>query len=71
MLIICLPVAKEAGRWMFNTDDFTILNNAIDTESYIYDEEKSLNMRNKLGIENKFVVGHVGDLDIKKIIVLL
>ena len=51
---------KEAGRWMFNTDDFTILNNAIDTESYIYDEEKSLNMRNKLGIENKFVVGHVG-----------
>lgn len=51
---------KEAGRWMFNTDDFTILNNAIDTESYIYNEEKSLNMRNKLGIENKFVVGHVG-----------
>lgn len=51
---------KEAGRWMFNTDDFTILNNAIDTESYIYNEEKSLNMRKKLGIENKFVVGHVG-----------
>lgn len=51
---------KEAGKWMFNTDDFTILNNAIDTESYIYDKEKSLNMRKKLGIENKFVVGHVG-----------
>ena len=51
---------REAGRWMFNTDDFTILNNAIDTESYIYNEEKSLNMRKKLDIENKFVVGHVG-----------
>ena len=51
---------KEAGRWMFNTDDFTVLNNAIDTESYIYNEEKSLNMRKKLGIENKFIVGHVG-----------
>lgn len=51
---------KEAGKWMFNTTEYTILNNAIDTESYIYNEEKSLKIRKKLGINNKFVVGHVG-----------
>lgn len=51
---------KEAGEWMFNTDDFTILNNAIDTKRYIYNEEKSLRMKEKLGIKGKFVIGHVG-----------
>lgn len=51
---------KEAGKWMFNTTEYTILNNAIDTKRYIYNEEKSLEMKEKLGIEDKFVVGHVG-----------
>lgn len=51
---------KEAGEWMFNTSDFEILNNAIDTKKYIYNEEKSLEMKEKLGVTDKFVVGHVG-----------
>ncbi|MDY3373008.1 MAG: glycosyltransferase family 1 protein [Terrisporobacter othiniensis] len=51
---------KEAGEWMFNTSDFEILNNAIDTKKYIYNEEKSLEMKEKLGVTYKFVVGHVG-----------
>ena len=36
---------KEAGEWMFNTSDFEILNNAIDTKKYIYNEEKSLKIK--------------------------
>ncbi len=51
---------KEAGEWMFKTSDFEILNNAIDTKRYIYNEEKSLEMKEKLGVTDKFVVGHVG-----------
>ena len=51
---------KEAGEWMFNTSDFEILNNAIDTKKYIYNEEKSLEMKEKLGVTDKFVGGHVG-----------
>lgn len=51
---------KEAGEWMFSTTDFTILNNAIDTKRYIYNEEKALEMKEKLGIKDKLVVGHVG-----------
>lgn len=51
---------KEAGEWMFNTSDFIILNNAIDTKRYIYNEEKSLKMKEKLDITGKFVIGHVG-----------
>lgn len=51
---------KEAGEWMFKTSDFEILNNAIDTKKYIYNEEKSLEMKEKLGVTDKFVIGHVG-----------
>ncbi len=56
----------EAGRWMFNTDDFEVLNNAIDTDLYTYNEEKAVDIRKKFGIENKFVVGHVGRFNPQK-----
>ena len=57
---------KEAGEWMFKTSDFEILNNAIDTKRYIYNEEKSLEMKEKLGVTDKFVIGHVGRFRLQK-----
>lgn len=57
---------QEAGQWMFNTDDFEVLNNAIDTDRYTYDEEKSKDIRKSLGVEGKFVVGHVGRFNPQK-----
>ena len=56
----------EAGRWMFNTDDFEVLNNAIDTDLYTYDKEKADKVKKEFGIENKFVVGHVGRFNPQK-----
>lgn len=56
----------EAGKWMFETDDFKVINNAIDTDLYTYNQEKSLEVRRKLGIEGKFVVGHVGRFNYPK-----
>ena len=57
---------NEAGKWMFNTDDFKILNNAIDTNLYTYNEERAKQIREELGIRDKFVVGHVGRFNIPK-----
>lgn len=56
----------EAGRWMFNTDDFEVLNNAIDTDLYAYNKEKADKVKKEFGIENKFVVGHVGRFNPQK-----
>ena len=56
----------EAGRWMFNTDNFEVLHNAIDTDLYTYNKEKADKVKKEFGIENKFVVGHVGRFSIQK-----
>ena len=57
---------EEAGRWMFETDNFEVLNNAIDTDLYTYNKEKADKVKKKFGIENKFVVGHVGRFNYPK-----
>ena len=57
---------EEAGRWMFETDDFEVLNNAIDTDLYIYNKDKADKIKKEFGIENKFVVGHVGRFNYPK-----
>lgn len=56
----------EAGRWMFNTDNFEVLNNAIDTDLYTYNKEKADKVKKEFDIENKFVVGHVGRFNPQK-----
>ena len=53
--------ADAAGKWMFGTDDFQVLNNAIDAGSYAFDATERLSVRQELGIdEDAFVAGHVG-----------
>lgn len=58
--------SKLAGEWMFpkkiiESSEFKIVNNAIDTEKFAFDYEKRTKMRSKLGIENNFVIGHIGN----------
>ena len=57
---------EEAGKWMFETDNFEVLNNAIDTDLYTYNKEKADKVKKEFGIENKFVIGHVGRFNYPK-----
>lgn len=53
--------SKEAGEWLFkDKKEFIILNNAINLEKYQFDENSRVEVRKSLGLENDFVVGHVG-----------
>lgn len=52
--------SEEAGRYLFENKDFKVLNNAIDSKKFIYNEDIRKEMRKKLGLEDSFVVGHVG-----------
>lgn len=53
--------SQDAGRWMFKTDDFTVLNNAIDTQLFNYNETVRNQIRKELQLEkDEYVIGHVG-----------
>lgn len=49
-----------AGRFMYKNKDFFVLNNAIDLEKFRFQENIREDVRNDLGISQKFVIGHVG-----------
>lgn len=48
------------GKKIVNSERFMMLNNAIATEKYEFDEKERNRIRKEFGIEDKFVVGHVG-----------
>lgn len=53
--------SKEAGKWMFETDDFEVLNNAIDANAYSYNPDVRGQVRKAFGInEDILLIGHVG-----------
>jgi len=55
---------EHAGNWLFGKKIFkkkgVIINNAVDVEKFKYDADTRKELREELGIENKFVIGHVG-----------
>ena len=57
--------SKAAGEWLFGKKamergQVTIFNNAIDLEKFRFNPAMRDEVRKELGIENKFVIGHVG-----------
>ena len=57
--------SRYAGEWLFGKREVrkkkvTIFNNAIDVEKYHYNPKVREEVRKELGLEGKFVVGHVG-----------
>lgn len=57
---------EKAGKWMFNKNSFKVINNAIETSKYIYDECKRDEMKKELSLDNNFVIGHVGRFNEQK-----
>lgn len=73
---LCKPLLKKyatdyfacseiAGEWLFgkNTvkeNKVKVIHNAVDLDKYKFNEEKRNELRKKLNIEDKFVIGHVG-----------
>lgn len=66
-----LACSEEAGKWLFgkniiNKNSFHVAKNAIDTELYKYDEHIRDEIRVQLNIDDKFVIGHIGNFSYAK-----
>lgn len=63
--------SNDAGEWLFGSsslkkNNYKVIKNAIYTKKYILNENIRENIRKKLKIGNKFVLGHVGSFSYPK-----
>ncbi|GAB6092471.1 glycosyltransferase [Furfurilactobacillus curtus] len=64
--IIKVACSQAAGQWMFNGQDFRVVNNAIETSHYAYRQDVRQRLRRQLGLEGKLVIGSVARLSSQK-----
>lgn len=62
-----MACSLDAGKWLFGekvlkTENFLIINNAIDAEKFRFNPDIRAEKRKELGLEHKFVVCNVGRL---------
>lgn len=50
----------NAGLYMFRNQSFKVVKNAIDVDKFAFSSEKRETLRYYFGIEDKFVIGHIG-----------
>lgn len=56
-----LACSKEAGKWLFQGREYTIVENAMNLEKYRFDMKKRVDIRQQMGIEeNEILIGYVG-----------
>ncbi|WP_203527851.1 glycosyltransferase family 1 protein [Clostridium thermarum] len=63
--------SKDAGRWLFGHaikkgEKITVLKNGVDCEEFKFSSEVRASLRKELGVEDRFVIGHVGRFEKQK-----
>ena len=58
--------SDDAGKFLFGRTGYTVVPNAIDTEKFGFNPETRGQMRRQLGLEDRFVVGHIGRFSAQK-----
>lgn len=61
-----LACGQEAGSFLFGNKPFDIIPNAVDAEKFYFNQAIRESKRVALGVQNNFVVGHVGRLSYQK-----
>lgn len=63
MKIERLACSKKAAEWMYGEKEVSrvkVINNGIDTESFVFQQEEREKKRKELGLEKKTIIGHIG-----------
>lgn len=56
----------DAGKCLYHNKDFTVINNAIDVSKFLFNANIRKQMRDKMNLNDKFVIGHVGRFTLQK-----
>lgn len=55
-----LACSDAAGKWLFSNNKYKVIGNGINVNLYRFDSGIREDYRRKMGLDNKFVIGHVG-----------
>lgn len=62
-----LACGEAAGQWLYGKRKFLVMRNGRDIQKYCYNNEKRLQVRNRLGVrDDTLLVGHVGNFNKQK-----
>lgn len=61
-----LACGDDAGRWLYGKRTFSVVNNGIDLSKFDYDSDERKRIRNECGIDNSYVIGHIGRFTYQK-----
>lgn len=57
---------QAAGEWLFANKPFTVIKNGFDVKKFAFNSDNRLRMRQKMNLEGKLVLGHVGRFNYQK-----
>lgn len=57
---------EAAGRWLYGNRSFTVINNGIDIDRFLYNPDKRKEYRDRYGLCGNKVVGHIGHFSFQK-----
>lgn len=55
-----------AGQYMYGKSKYTVIHNAVDVEKFRFNKSVRQEVRMELGLEDKFIVGHIGRFNLQK-----
>ena len=58
--------SNDAGKYLYGNKKFEVIPNAIDTKNFEYNESFRKEIRDKLKLGNKLVIGNVGRFNLQK-----
>lgn len=56
----------QAGKYVFGMDDFTVIPNAIDVNTFAFNNELRKKIRHEFNVTDSLIVGHIGRLTEQK-----
>lgn len=61
-----IACGNEAGRWMFGSHEYVVINNGINTSRFSFSEKSRDEILSELNWKDKVVLAHVGDFSVNK-----
>ncbi len=62
----CFACSQAAGKWLFPHRDFTVLNNAVDAQRFVFNPSVREQYRSNLKLGEAFVLGTVANFSLVK-----